>query len=48
MVNVGDRIAQLIFENIKTPKIKEVEELGESGRGEHRYGSTGVSAGKNK
>ena len=46
MVNMGDRIAQLIFEKIKTPKIKEVEELGESGRGEHGYGSTGVSAGK--
>ena len=35
MVNMGDRIAQLVFEKIKTPKIKEVEELGESEREEH-------------
>ena len=34
IVNMGDRIAQLIFEKIKTPEIKEVSSLEESGRGE--------------
>ena len=27
VINMGDRIAQLIFEKIKTPKIKETNEL---------------------
>ena len=32
-INMGDKIAQLIFEKIKTPKVAEVGNLGESGRG---------------
>ena len=43
-VNMGDKIAQLIFEKIKTPEIKEVNELEETGRGSKGYGSTGLSA----
>ena len=40
-INIGDRIAQLIFEKISTPKIVEVTELPETKRGENGYGSTG-------
>ena len=43
-VNMGDKIAQLIFEKIKTPEIKEVNELEETGRGSKGYSSTGLSA----
>ena len=38
---MGDRIAQLIFEKIKTPTIKELDELGGTDRGAKGYGSTG-------
>ena len=48
VVNMGDRIAQLIFEKIKTPKIKELDSLEGSGRGDQGYGSTGVSADSSK
>ena len=41
-VNMGDKIAQLIFEKIKTPELKETNELGETGRGISGYGSTGI------
>ena len=41
---MGDRIAQLIFEKIKTPELKELDSLEGTGRGEEGYGSTGVSA----
>ena len=44
-INMGDRIAQLIFEKIKTPKIKEVDELEGTDRGSKGYGSSGISAG---
>ena len=40
VVNMGDRIAQLIFEKIKTPKIKELDSLEGTGRGAQGYGST--------
>ena len=43
-VNMGDRIAQLIFEKIKTPTIKETNDLEGTRRGEGSYGSTGVNA----
>ena len=39
---MGDRIAQLIFEKIKTPEIKESEELDGTDRGAEGYGSTGT------
>ena len=43
-VNMGDRIAQLIFEKIKTPIIKELDSIEGTDRGTEGYGSTGVSA----
>ena len=43
VVHMGDKIAQLIFERINTPEIKETNELEETGQGEKGYGSTGVS-----
>ena len=46
VINMGDRIAQLIFEKIKTPKLKELDSLEGTGRGEEGYGSTGVSVAK--
>ena len=45
MVNMGDRIAQLIFEKIKTPQIKEVKSLEETRRGNSGYDSTGMNKG---
>ena len=43
IVNMGDRIAQLIFEKINTPVIKEMNDLEGTGRGEKGYGRTGSS-----
>ena len=43
-INMGDRIAQPVFEKIKTPEIKEVTELEGTDRGRKGYGSFGVSA----
>ena len=42
VVNMGDRIAQLIFEKIKTPTIKETDDLEGTDRGAKGYGSIGV------
>ena len=41
-VNVGDRIAQLILEQISMVPALKVEELTETERGEGGFGSTGV------
>ena len=41
-VKMGDKIAQLIFEKIKTPVVIEVDCLEETERGEKGYGSTGI------
>ena len=41
---MGDRIAQLVFEKIKTPEIKEVTKLEGTDRGSKGYGSFGFSA----
>ena len=46
VVNMGDKIVQLIFERIKTPELKETNELEETGRGSSGYGSAGVSTNK--
>ena len=46
VVNMGDRIVQLIFEKIKTHKIKETNELEGTGRGTGSYGNTSVNATK--
>ena len=43
VVNMGDRIAQLIFEKIKTPEIKEMDDLEGTDRGASGYGSTGTN-----
>ena len=39
---MGDKVAQLIFEKIKTPVIKEVDSLEDTDRGNKGFGSTGV------
>ena len=44
IVNMGDRIAQLILEKIKTPVVKELDSLGGTDRGDKGFGSTGLSA----
>lgn len=41
-VKKGDRIAQLIFEAIYTPKMVEVDDLSDTNRGINGFGSTGV------
>ncbi|KAN0065640.1 Deoxyuridine 5'-triphosphate nucleotidohydrolase [Thecaphora frezii] len=40
-INVGDRIAQLVIEQISTPPIEEVDNLDETVRGAGGFGSTG-------
>jgi dUTP pyrophosphatase len=40
-INIGDRVAQLIFQTPKHPEIVEVEELNDSDRGLSGFGSTG-------
>ena len=40
-VNIRDRIAQLILEQIITPDIQEVSELDDTSRGSSGFGSTG-------
>lgn len=39
---VGDKITQLLIQKIEHPLLLEVEELGETVRGEGRFGSTGA------
>ena len=41
-VKQGDRIAQLILEQISTPPVVEVDDLEDSVRGEGGFGSTGI------
>ena len=48
VVNMGDRITQLIFEKIKTPKIKEMDDLEGTDRGAGGYGSTGTNVVQDK
>jgi dUTP pyrophosphatase len=40
-VEVGDRIAQLVIQAVETIEWAEVDDLGESARGEAGFGSTG-------
>ena len=47
-INMGDKIAQLIFEKIKTPEVVEVDSLEETGRGEKGFGSTGIKSEEQK
>ena len=44
VVNMGDKIAHLVFEKIKTPTIKETNEVDGTGRGDSGYGSTGINS----
>ena len=44
VVKTGDRVAQLILEQIVTPEVIECEELEETERGAGGFGSTGVAA----
>ena len=43
-VNMGDKVAQLIFEKIKTLVVVETDSLEETGRGDRGYGSTGIQS----
>ena len=43
LIKQGDRIAQLIILNVLRPKIKLVERLSSSKRGNKGFGSTGIS-----
>ena len=47
-VNGGDRIAQMILEQIKTPEVEEQANLDQTKRGEKGFGSTGMKEMKNK
>ena len=40
-VEVGDKVSQLVILPLEIAKLEEVKELGESSRGEGRFGSTG-------
>ena len=43
LVKQGDRIAQLVIANVIRPKIKLVESLTKTDRGNKGFGSTGIS-----
>ena len=45
---LGDKIAQLIFEKIKTLTTKEVNILEGTRRGDRGYGNTGINANKSE
>ena len=47
-VNVGDRIAQMILEQIKTPEVEEQANLDQTERGEKGFGSIGTNEMKNE
>ena len=47
-LNVGDRIAQMILEQIKTPEVEEQANLDQTERGEKGFGSTGTNEMKNE
>ena len=43
VVNAGDKVAQVVVAPVATADVVEVEELGESVRGDKRFGSSGGS-----
>ena len=45
---MGDRIAQMILEQIKTPEVEEQADLDQTERGEKGFGSTGMNEIKNE
>jgi len=44
VVDVGDRIAQLVIMRVERPDFVAVDELGSTSRGQGGFGSTGVAA----
>lgn len=40
-IEAGQKIAQVVIQPVATAEVEEVEELGESERGDERFGSTG-------
>ena len=44
VINMGDKVAQLIFEKIKTPAIRETNDLEDTERGDRGFGSTGIKS----
>ena len=44
-IEPGDRIAQLVIQKVEQANFVEVDDLGETERGEGGFGSTGVSTG---
>lgn len=42
-IKVGQKIAQLLIQQVEHPEIEEVAELDETSRGDGRFGSTGVN-----
>ena len=40
-IEMGQKIAQVIFQKIEVPEIEEVDELDQTNRGDGRFGSTG-------
>ena len=48
VVNMVDKISQINFEKIKAPVIKETDSLGDTGRDNKGYGSTGINEGQSE
>ena len=46
--NMGNKIAQLILEKIKTPAIVDTDNLEETGQGNKGFGSTGINSEEQK
>ena len=44
VINMGDKVAQLIFEKIKTPAIRETNDLEDTERGDRGFGSTDITS----
>ena len=47
-INMGEKIAQLIFEKIKTTEIVQTDSLKETGRGEKGFGNIGIKSEEQK
>lgn len=42
IIKKGDKIAQMLIQEVEIPEIEEVQELDDTKRGEGRFGSTGI------
>jgi len=42
VIDVGDRIAQLILENFTVSSVEEVQDIADTSRGSNGFGSTGI------